>query len=404
MTTEKTPLDIVNELAGDVRRKLDDKLGELDAWRAKHDKSLADSGRATEEQKTALAKISDEVAGLNAKMADVLQKAARGGRQEPVAMTVGQQVAESRQFEAFKAGGYKGRTGAIPVMLDALTTGNGGAALISPERLTDIKAPPEQPLVVRDLLAQGTTQSNAIEYVRETAFTNRAAGVLEGSKKPESSLTFEEDTAIVKTLAHWILASKQILDDSAQLQSYIDARMLYGLKLVENDQLLNGTGTGANLKGLMEYATDFDTAISSPASTTSLDRIADAILQVRLTGFPPNGIYMHPSDVNDLRKLKDGNGRYMFADPASGALPMPWGMRVVETIAMKQGQVLVGAFSLAAQVFDRQTATLDISEHDQDNFVKNMVTIRAEERLALAVYVPSAIVKLPLSASSGAAA
>lgn len=395
-----TPEETIKQLAADITKSVSDKMGELSQWRAKHDESLAAFGKATDEQKNAIASISKEIEGLNARLTDLMQKSARPEGNVPAARSLGQQVIESDRFKAFQAGGFRGRTGNIPVLLGALTTDNGGGVLVEPQRLPGIRMPGQLPLRVRDLLAVGTTSSNAIEFVREKTFTNNAAAVAENTKKPESVIEFEQDSTTVKTLAHWIPASRQILDDVSQLQSYIDARMLYGLNLVEDNQLMNGDGTGANLKGLMRYATQFDEQLAT-SSTNKLDRIADAILQVWLTGFPANGIYMHPKDTNDLRKLKDTIGRYLFSNPESAIVPMPWGMRVVETTAIPEGTALVGAFALAAQVFDRQTATIDIADQDQDNFVKNMITIRAEERLALAVYYPSAIVSLPLVASGG---
>lgn len=396
-----TPEETIKQLAADITKSVSDKMGELNTWRMKHDESMAAFGKATDEQKNAIASISKEIEGLNARLTDLMQKSARPAGSAPAARSLGQQVIESDQFKAFQTGGFRGRTGNIPVLLGALTSDTGsGGVLVEPQRLPGIYAPGQLPLRVRDLLAAGTTSSNAIEFVREKTFTNSAAPVAEGAKKPESALTFEQDTTTVKTLAHWIPASRQILDDAAQLQSYIDARMLYGLSLVEDNQLMNGDGTGANLKGLTQYATAFDEDLAT-SSTNKLDRIADAILQVWLTGFPANGIYMHPKDTNELRKLKDTIGRYLFSNPESATVPMPWGMRVVETTAVTEGTALVGSFALAAQVFDRQTATIDIADQDQDNFVKNMITIRAEERLALAVYYPSAIVSLPLVKSSG---
>lgn len=395
-----TPEETIKQLAADITKSVSDKMGELSQWRAKHDESLAAFGKATDEQKNAIASISKEIEGLNARLTDLMQKSARPEGNVPAARSLGQQVIESDRFKAFQAGGFRGRTGNIPVLLGALTTDNGGGVLVEPQRLPGIRMPGQLPLRVSDLLAVGTTSSNAIEFVREKTFTNNAAAVAENTKKPESVIEFEQDSTTVKTLAHWIPASRQILDDVSQLQSYIDARMLYGLNLVEDNQLMNGDGTGANLKGLMRYATKFDEQLAT-SSTNKLDRIADAILQVWLTGFPANGIYMHPKDTNDLRKLKDTIGRYLFSNPESAIVPMPWGMRVVETTAIPEGTALVGAFALAAQVFDRQTATIDIADQDQDNFVKNMITIRAEERLALAVYYPSAIVSLPLVASGG---
>ncbi len=395
-----TPEETIKQLAADITKSVSDKMGELSQWRAKHDESLAAFGKATDEQKNAIASISKEIEGLNARLTDLMQKSARPEGNVPAARSLGQQVIESDRFKAFQAGGFRGRTGNIPVLLGALTTDNGGGVLVEPQRLPGIRMPGQLPLRVRDLLAVGTTSSNAIEFVREKTFTNNAAAVAENTKKPESVIEFEQDSTTVKTLAHWIPASRQILEDVSQYQSYIDPRMLYGLNLVEDNQLMKGDGTGANLKGLMRYATKFDEQLAT-SSTNKLDRIADAILQVWLTGFPANGIYMHPKDTNDLRKLKDTIGRYLFSNPESAIVPMPWGMRVVETTAIPEGTALVGAFALAAQVFDRQTATIDIADQDQDNFVKNMITIRAEERLALAVYYPSAIVSLPLVASGG---
>ena len=395
-----TPEETIKQLAADITKSVTDKMGELNTWRMKHDESIAAFGKATDEQKNAIASISKEIEGLNARLTDLMQKSARPAGSAPAARSLGQQVIESDQYKAFQTGGFRGRTGNIPVVLGALTTDNGGGVLVEPQRLPGIKMPGQLPLRVRDLLAAGTTSSNAVEFVREKTFTNNAAAVAENTKKPESVIEFEQDSTTVKTLAHWIPASRQILDDASQLQSYIDARMLYGLAQVEDNQLMNGDGTGANLKGLTKYATAFDETLAT-SSTNKLDRIADAILQVWLTGFPANGIYMHPKDTNELRKLKDTIGRYLFSNPESATVPMPWGMRVVETTAVTEGTALVGSFALAAQVFDRQTATIDIADQDQDNFVKNMITIRAEERLALAVYYPSAIVSLPLVKSSG---
>ena len=171
-----------------------------------------------------------------------------------------------------------------------------------------------------------------------------------------------------------------------------------GLQDKEEAQIVAGDGTGENLKGLITAATSY--ASTYDASTdTLLDRLANAILQVRLAHMTANGIIMHPSDVNALRKIKDDDGRYIFADPGSASIIAPWGVPIVESMNISAGHFCVGAFNQAAQLFDRQSATVDLSEHNEDNFVKNMVTIRVEERLALAIYRPEAIIYGAVSAS-----
>lgn len=272
--------------------------------------------------------------------------------------------------------------------------GSGAAsagALVQPYQVPGILTPGLRRLTVRDLLSQGRISSNALEYVRENVFTNSAAQVAEGTLKPESDITFTKQTANVKTIAHWIQASRQIMDDAPALQSYINNRLLYGLALVEEGQLLNGDGTGDNLEGLNTVATAYDDDLDV-ANDTFADKIAHAVFQVSESEFDADGVILHPRDWHNIALLKDGDGRYIFGGPQAFASRVMWGLPVVATTAQAQGTFTVGAFGLASQVWDRMDATVEVSREDRDNFVKNMLTILCEERLALAHYRPTAIV------------
>lgn len=391
----KTPEELINELAGNVTATLDAKLCELKIWKDRHDHQLTTVGKVADETKNAIGTLTNDIAALNAKVTDTLQKVSRrpGPDARSVVMSAGAQVVNSEKWKAFTANDCTGRTGGIPVVLGALTSaGDSGGAVVAPDRRPGVIGPGMETLSVRSLIAPGQTTSNVVNYVKESGFTNKAAPVAEGTRKPESGMMFIEESANVRTIAHYIPVSKQILTDAPTLQSYIDTRMLYGLAEKEESQLINGDGTGVNINGLLTQATAYDTAMNK-IGDTMLDQLANAILQVRLAKFPANGVYMHPADVNGLRLIKDTTGRYIFADPANGSLPMPWGMRIVESLEIPKGSFLIGAFNLAAQIFDRESAVIDISEHNEDNFVTNKVTIRVEERLALAVYRPEAIVK-----------
>jgi HK97 family phage major capsid protein len=120
--------------------------------------------------------------------------------------------------------------------------------LIQPMQVPGIIMPGLRRLTIRDLLAQGRISSNSLEYVRENVFTNNAASVAEKALKPESDITFSKQTANVKTIAHWIQASRQVMDDAPMLESYVNNRLLYGLALEEERQLLNGDGSGDDLE------------------------------------------------------------------------------------------------------------------------------------------------------------
>lgn len=249
-------------------------------------------------------------------------------------------------------------------------------------------------MTIRDLLTWGRTSSNSVEFARELVYTNEADVVSENptAGKPESNITFEADNAPVATIAHWVPASRQILSDVPMLQSYIDMRLRYGLKLVEEDQLLNGSGVGLNIDGIATQATAYSNPGVSVDTETRIDRLRLALLQVELSEYFGDGIVLNPIDWAAIELLKDGELRYLFSNPTGMTTPALWGRNVVPTQAMGAGDFLVGSFAMGAQGWDREDVSVMISMEDRDNFIKNMVTLLCEERLALTVYRPAAFV------------
>ncbi len=158
----------------------------------------------------------------------------------------------------------------------------------------------------------------------------------------------------------------------------------------EEDQLLNGDGTGANLNGLVTNATAFADPLSL-SSPTMIDTLGTAILQVALADFVPNGIAMHTSDRMRIRLLKDMDRKYLLGDPGGAIEPRLFGLPVIATTSMEIDKFLVGDFARAATLYDREGANVALSTQDGDNFIRNMVTIRAEERLGLAIKQPTAL-------------
>ena len=195
------------------------------------------------------------------------------------------------------------------------------------------------------------------------------------------------------TIAHFVIATRQILDDAPMLRSYIDGRLRYGLKLVEEDQLLNGGGTGTDLEGIYTAASASTANLAVVTTPTKIDVIRIAMLQAALAEYAPNGVVMHPTDWASIETLKDTAGAYLIGDPQETGVRRLWGLPVVATQAMALDKFLVGAFDMGAQIFDRMGARVEISTEDASNFRQNLVTILCEERLALAIYRPEAFVK-----------
>ena len=325
---------------------------------------------------------------------DLEQKAARSDGKPTQSVTPGKKFIESDQFKAMQGRTIQPGMVAAQEMktITSLTTDANGSAgdLVRSERVAgNMTMLADRRLTIRDLIAPGQTASNAIEYVQETGFVNNAAPTAEAALKPESDLKFDLKTAPVRKIAHWMLASSEILMDAPALQSMIDFRLRYGLALVEENQMLNGDGTGQNLLGIVPQATAYAAAFA-PASETEIDKIRLAMLQAALAEYPATGVVMHPSDWARMELTKDSQGRYIIGNPQGNMQPTLWGLPVVATQAMTVDKFLVGAFSQGAQVFDRMASTVLVSTEDSDNFRKNLVTILAEERLAMTVYRPEA--------------
>lgn len=352
-------------------------------------------GAISAETKAALAAQVEASAAMQARLQGI-EQALAGLQAEPNLKkreTLGQMVMASEKFKAWNTDGHSGKVRIeIKNAVTELGSGAGAAGeIIVPQRVPDWVTPPNVILTIRDLLPSGRTISNSIDFVQETGFTNSAAPVAEGALKPESSLEFTLQSAPVRVIAHWLQASKQVLDDIPQLESYIDTRLRYGLKLVEEQQLLAGDGTGQNLLGLIPQATPFDKTRRKPGDTR-IDVVRRAMTQLRLSQYAPDAIVMHPTDWEDIELTKNTFGGYIWANPASRLGPTLWGLPVVISTSLAPGEFLVGAFKIAAQIWDREDVTVDISTEDRDNFIRNMVTIRCEERLALTVYRPESFI------------
>ena len=313
----------------------------------------------------------------------------------------GQAFCESEQYKRFgkNVGQKRQIICEIPDAMQFRTTFSA-----TTESLTAIQKQPgvpgildQQPLQIADLFAQGATTALTVRYLQEDAFTNAATAVAEGAAKPEATLNVSEVDATVRKIAVWTKVTDEMLADFDQISSYINSRLAYMVQGLEDNHLLNGSGSSNQIKGVLNF-TGLQT-VSGAANP--LDGVMKAIAYVRganAAGFgEPDAIVMHPKDWMNAKLTKDGNLQYYGGGPFSGIYGAGmysnvynmWGLPCVVTTAIAQGTALVGAFRTAAQIFRRKGLTIESTNSDNDDFQKNLVTIRAEERLALCVYQPN---------------
>jgi HK97 family phage major capsid protein len=307
--------------------------------------------------------------------------------------TLGSGLVSSDQFGSFIKSGGRGHCRFVLEQKAISSLANSGGATAPPDRRDEIALRPQNRLKVRDLVSQAYTNSNLVQVPRELLFTNNAAIVAELATKPTSELTFELLEVPVRTIAHLMAASRQILDDAPQLRDTVDTKLRYGLGIVEELQLLLGVGTGDNINGLKTQATAYNTA-ANQGTDNPTDTIRRAIAQVETASqLPVDGIVVNSTDWSAMLGLKDADGGYLSGGPFGSTRQMLWGRPVVDTPSMPAGEFLVGSFRQAATIYDRMDVEVLLSSEHSDFFAKNMIAIRAEQRLALVVSKPWALVK-----------
>lgn len=269
--------------------------------------------------------------------------------------------------------------------------------IVQADRLPGIVPGAFRALTVLDVVPMGATGSNQIEYTRENTWTNSAAETAEAGSKPESTLTFQLISDPVRTIAHWLKLSKQVLDDAPALQSYVDRRLRHGLRQRLETQILTGNGTSPNIAGLS--ASGRNTAFTPDSGDNQFDSLNKAKYAVWGADYMPNAIFLNPADWGAIERIKtgiSGDNSYLAGDGGAlayvnnGMQPLLWGLPVIPSNAVASGKFYL-LDTNAIQMFMRQGATVEMYEQDDTNVQQNLITVRAELRGALAVFHPLAV-------------
>lgn len=364
-------------------------------------KSLTEASARLDAIKSDLDREAGERKGMDERLQEMEAKLQRQFDGDTEAYkSYGEQFVSSDEYKSAAARGA--RSTAAVTMRKAISSGGASAgALVRPDRRPDVIVPPDRPVFVRDLLPTLPTTSNAVEVMRQNVYTTNAAPQAgEFAPKAESNITYSLQTVNIRTMAHFVPASRQILDDAPMLQRLIDSRLAYGLALLSDEQLLFGDGLGQNLTGLM-VDTDVSDIGGLPVGTASadvpaamLDHLRKAVTQLQINEFyNVNGVVVNPQDWQTLELAKGDDGHYIWVTVPNGGEQRLWRVPVIVSNAMAQGSFLMGDWQLGATIYDRQQLDIRVSESHEEFFIKNAVAILAEERYGLGIELPKAYCK-----------
>lgn len=370
--------DELKTVIADGLRSVQEKIGgELQAAMTKFDGQLKEQGEVQTETRDAVQKLSVQYKEVDDRLRDIEQKGVKMSG-PAIGKTAGLLFTESPEFKALSSGQRE------KVRVEVKATVVSDSTTVFPYQNQGIIGGAFVPLTVRDILTSVPISSNMANSLREASWTNSAAEVSQGAAKNESDISFEQYNVAITTVAHWIKVSNQLLADAPAIARYIDTRLRDGLAQRVDRQLLLGNGTSPNLSGFT------DSGNYTAYTPTSDDLLVDAINRAKYTlwaaGYQPTAVVVNPADWGAMERSREsaGSGMYLYGLPGMNAGTNPFGLRVVLSTHLASGKMLIGDFSNSATLWVREGVAVEMGYINED-FTKNLVTIRAEERLGLGV-------------------
>ena len=323
------------------------------------------------------------------------------------------EVANKKNFEAGKKVSFKGALaeaiegGAIDAMRNGMskaarfevkadmTTGADFTGEVIPaDRVPGYKYDPTRLVHMRQLIAQGSTTSDVVRFVKESGYSNGAAATAEGSTLGQSDFDFTASDANVQKIGTYFRISEEMLNDTPQLTSYLSARAPEKLLEVEDNQILNGTGVAPQLSGIISDATAFAAGGFANAieSANEFDVLTVALNQLALANYAADYIMINPTDFHKILLLKSSQNEYLVKDWNQGLQPRINGVPVVLNTAVTSDKYLVGNFGMGTQLWVRDNVGVEFFKEDGTNVRDGFVTVRVQERVALTNYLPNAFV------------
>lgn len=380
--------------------ELDTILKSLDEVGAKINAIDADGKASVAAVKEEMKKLGEEQVKFARELAALQQASADGAAESDNRVkSIGEKFTESANYKAFSANtrDVRGARHIVSTKSDSPTVSTVSPAInrntiAAPYQLAGIWGAPEQQLIVENLIPHIPVSSSAVEYLKHTGFTNNAGVVAEGAAKAESTFEFDLATANVVTIAHWTKITEQLAADAPAVTAYINAKMMYGLQLKVDNQIISGTGTSTQLGGFLKSGnhTDYSSAVTVPTGANLMDFALLIKTKLDTLGYPPKVLLLNPADWAGLALLKDTQKRYLLGGPAGVTTKSLWGLPVETTASVPSGKYVMADFALGSTIYDRQEVALEI-DREGDDFRKNLLTIRVERRLGLGVEDAAAI-------------
>jgi HK97 family phage major capsid protein len=393
----------------ELKDQLEALQSDLKGYLAKADEQQKQYGTMSVELATKIDTLQKQVDAIDIKMAEK-HIASPGGKSLMDSLNENEELRKCLRdksggcvlhFDAKQVAQIERKTNVTEAAVGFATTG-----VMRIERMAGITPEARQELTIADMFRRTPTTQAIIDFVKVNAAPKIASPQTEASDKGENAVTFTSVSEKVQTVATWIPASKQILDDMQEMVAFLMTMLPYYVNLEEERELLFGAGT-TDLHGLYTQATAYDTTLTPAAAGWNKIDIVGRVIQQIMTAkeIQPTFLTLNPVDYWGLRLTKDSYGRYILGDPQANSMimttggiaknaPTIFGLSMVPTTQMTSGTFMVGSGNpVAAEIRDRMEMTVEIATQHASFFTSNLVAIRAEKRLALVTRRPASFIK-----------
>lgn len=373
-----------------IMKQIDGIENSLSQFQDKAKGELETIGKVSTETNNALDKLGEQQREMADRLLTIEQKGdvTPGGSSSVASM--GSQFTDSDAYKNFQNG--SNQKARFEVQNNTLT---GADANVAPDRKPGVVPGDFHFLTLEDIFPSIPTTSNAIEFTKEASFTNSAAEAAEAGEKGESALTWSLVNMPISTVAHWIKISRQLAMDNAALAAYVNQRMIYGVNRRVETQLGAGDGVAPNISGILDTGnyTAHGYAAAALGTLKKVNLITKIVGDLWAAGAIPDAILLNPADWAQIQiDIVDSSVSAARVDYTNGMTPRLNGIPVIQSNGITADSVVVGSFRQAGTIHNREGVVVEMSDSDDDNFTKNLITIRAERRLALAIERPTYII------------
>lgn len=234
------------------------------------------------------------------------------------------------------------------------------------------------------MVGQGTTDSDIVEYVSQSAPTDAAAETAEDTAASESTYAYATNTANVREITHWVPVTLRAMADYGQIRTIIENELAMGALDRLDTQIASGDGTGQNLTGIYNASGIGTQALGGDSRA---DAVHKAMTQIRVAAgvlSEPDFIGLHPNDYQSLILETDANGQYVFGPPSAAGSKAAWGVPLIQSTVFTEGTPIVGDYAGSAILWLREALSVTSGLNDTD-FTQRRISLLAAIRVAFAV-------------------